>query len=315
MKVSVIIPARNEARLLPGTLDALSKQTLPADQFEVLVVDNGSTDATPEVARERGARVLEVPGVSVGALRNVGAREAQGDILAFLDADCIAHSTWLQNIVEAISTEPSVTGCECAIAEDDTWIAKAWFCLRPSARRRARCIGSANLALPRNVFEEIGGFDEELRTGEDCELCARAAAHLPVYADPSLVVVHLGTPKTLAQFLRREIWHGLGALGTVRHNLFDKPFLGTVGFVACTLVQLIGIVFWLLGRGGSVFLAGSVGVIALLAASVYYRREYLRDAEHAFALGFLYWLFYLGRSISLALAFGRGGHYHGNRGS
>ena len=85
-KVSIIIPAFNEERWLPATLRGLRGLEAAASR-EIIVVDNGSTDRTRDLAREAGATVLVVPGVSVGALRNAGVRLATGDVLAFLDAD------------------------------------------------------------------------------------------------------------------------------------------------------------------------------------------------------------------------------------
>ncbi|MGI0149511.1 MAG: glycosyltransferase, partial [Thermoplasmata archaeon] len=105
--VSVIVPTWNEAKYLPGLFDSLRNQTLAPR--EILVADSGSTDGTAEVAQAAGAIVLEGERRGPGEGRNHGAREAQGDILLFIDADCIAPP----NLVEAVATaldDPQVIG-------------------------------------------------------------------------------------------------------------------------------------------------------------------------------------------------------------
>src|SRR4030042_1435122 len=89
MKISVIIPARNEARLIAGTLKSLQKQSYTGD-YEVVVVDNGSTDNTAEVARECGVRVISAKEQrSVFYARQVGAEATDGDIIVQADADTL----------------------------------------------------------------------------------------------------------------------------------------------------------------------------------------------------------------------------------
>jgi glycosyltransferase involved in cell wall biosynthesis len=85
--VSIILPARNEERSIERALDALNALAYPRERYEVIVVDNGSTDATTRIARSRGVQVLQHPEGRVGAVRNAGAAGATGSILAFLDAD------------------------------------------------------------------------------------------------------------------------------------------------------------------------------------------------------------------------------------
>src|SRR5690606_5957874 len=107
--ITVVIPAFNEQDCLAATLRALQAQDYPAGRVEVIVVDNGSTDRTREIAAALGARVLVRPGVTIAALRNAGAAEARGEILAFLDADCVPAPDWARQAAERLSTGSCVT--------------------------------------------------------------------------------------------------------------------------------------------------------------------------------------------------------------
>src|SRR5215475_9251882 len=99
VSISIIIPALNEEKMIGRCLESLTKLAFARDRFEVLVVDNGSRDKTlmiVESFKDRlNLRVLQQAGVRISALRNLGARAAAGDILAFLDADCLAPTDWL----------------------------------------------------------------------------------------------------------------------------------------------------------------------------------------------------------------------------
>src|SRR4051794_21634078 len=96
LELSVIVPVKDGARSIPVLLDSLAAQTLARDRFEVIVVDNASRDGTGDVARERGATVVEEPVANRSRARNRGAREARADRFAFIDDDCVAAPGWLE---------------------------------------------------------------------------------------------------------------------------------------------------------------------------------------------------------------------------
>ena len=101
--ISIVIPAHNEEAYLPRTLEALKRQNYP--NFEIIVVANGCTDATVEVARDRCKRLIVLSQKNLGVARNLGARMAKGDLIVFLDADTHCQRDTLRRLVEPFSDE------------------------------------------------------------------------------------------------------------------------------------------------------------------------------------------------------------------
>lgn len=301
---SVIIPTYNEERFIRRCLDSIRAQRVAPDQVEIVVVDNGSTDQTLTICQEYTDRILSHPELRVGAMRNQGAAKARGQVLAFIDADCIADAGWLAAAEASLAAGSCVTGDSYDIPSDPHWIERAWFAQEHRGRRATHLIPAGNMIVPRELFLRLGGFNEQLLTGEDAEFCQRAAQIAPVIADDTLRVVHLGNPKTLKKFITREMWHGMGALGSLRLNWNDKPLFGTVAFLVLTLTQIAGLGLAIVGRGSSLFWFGTVGVGLLLAATVAYRLRAIRDWRAVPSLLLLYNVYYFGRSIALLMLLG-----------
>ena len=160
--ISVIVPARDARSTLPATLAGLGDQR-DVEDFEVIVVDDGSTDGTADLARASPLRprVLSAAGVGAAESRNLGARAARAGALAFLDADCQPVPGWLAAGLEALGDADLVQGPICA---------------PPGARvgpydrvlvtpRASPLFESANLFVTREVFQGVGGFEDWLGAG------------------------------------------------------------------------------------------------------------------------------------------------------
>ena len=134
--MTVVIPAYNAERTLGDVLDALAAQGEPVD--EVIVVDDGSTDATAAVAAARGARVVQTDGGGfAGAARNRGWDEATGDIVVFLDSDAIPGLGWGAGLRRALDDFPgAIVGCARTFRGKTSWgwVALAGAMARPSPR-------------------------------------------------------------------------------------------------------------------------------------------------------------------------------------
>lgn len=211
-RVSIVIPMFNEARHIGRTLLAAQAAAHQAQlECELIVVDNGSDDHGPRIANELGARVLIVPGVHIGALRNRGAAIASGEWLAFIDADIEMPADWLKLLVEMEGRQGDVLGLDLDTPRQAPWFAQAWQrrSQRPGARplHRVQWLPSANLLMRRTWFEQVGGFDESLRTGEDKDFSLRlrqAGAQL-LLVNESLAL-HWGYEGSWLEWMSKELW-------------------------------------------------------------------------------------------------------------
>ncbi len=245
--VSVIIPALNEEEMIGRCLQSLAASQFPSEGFEVILVDNGSTDQTLEIAESfRGQltlTILERPGVNISGLRNLGAAAAKGDILAFLDADCLVPFDWIKNACCYLTSEGGgVIGGNIDIPEASRWVARTWYGVGYAPKDgEVTYVPSGNMLMKSSSFRQIGGFDERLKTSEDCELCFRARkAGMSVRAVGKMAVIHVRTPQTLAQFYMRERWHGTHVAKVFFANIRALANVRAVAFAACMLLCGMG---------------------------------------------------------------------------
>jgi len=212
---SIIIPALNEEKHIGGCLESICQLKGNRDEIEVLVADNGSSDGTVAIvnsyASRLNVRAFVCQGLRVGALRNAAAEVASGRFLAFVDADCLVHSNWLETASEILSSCPGIIiGSPYALPSEAGWPARIWHQrFHYDKRGDVSYVPGGNLLVERAVFWKIGGFDPVLRSNEDSQFCSRAKlSGTRVCAFPELAVVHLGAEKNLLHFARRQLWHG-----------------------------------------------------------------------------------------------------------
>jgi rSAM/selenodomain-associated transferase 2 len=179
--VSVIIPTLNEERSIGRTLEAL---TLAAGNIEVIVVDGGSNDATTEIARRWGARII-TSAQGRGIQMHNGARLAQAQTLLFLHADTIVPLEAIDRITELLAKDQLAVGGNCDIRFDgDSRAARLMTWLYPKLEKIGLCYGDSGIFVRASVYEEIGGF-KSFPIFEDVDLVSRLKrrgrmVHLPV---------------------------------------------------------------------------------------------------------------------------------------
>jgi GT2 family glycosyltransferase len=274
-RISFIVPVRNDAARLERCLQSIRANGLPPERFEIVVADNGSTDDSTAVARRYGALVVVIDDAPVAELRNRAARQATGDILAFVDADNEIASSWGEAAIETLRNRGiGATGAQYREPDSGTWVQRAYGYLRghPRGIHDVEWLGSGNLAVPLATFEAVGGFNATLETCEDIDLCARIRRRgLRIVSDARLASIHHGDPATLWSLFRGELWRG-------RDNLrvsFRPPLSWrTIVSALIPVVDLIMIVAALVALAvmtrfratGLYLLGGSATVVAANAA-------------------------------------------------
>lgn len=186
LDVSVIVPTWNEEKYLHKCLRSLKEQA-GNRPIEVVVVDGGSTDRTAEIAEEYADKVLVERGKPVGAARNIGAKAAGGEILAFIDADTVACNGWVNEIVQTLEMNSSAVGVTgptlpyegSRLDELAYHVATGWV-QRLSLRLGLPHVAGFNCAYRKDAFWEAGGFDEHREISEDIMLSLKIRHHGPI---------------------------------------------------------------------------------------------------------------------------------------
>lgn len=217
LEVSVVVPARNTAWCLPEQLEALAAQRTD-HRYEVIVADNGSIDETAEVARRGGARVVDASAArGPGYARNCGVHVARGRHLLFLDADDVVDPDYVDHMVDALEDADLVGARVEQATLNPDWAAEVRTVAQHSGLpvvtvegQEVPWIYGATLGVRREVFEEIGGFDESLVSGEDVDLSIRAGWHGLRLGFARRALLHCRLPHTLPAVFRQGVKYGAG---------------------------------------------------------------------------------------------------------
>lgn len=254
--VSVIVAVRNGASTLPACLAALGAQD--HGLVEVIVVDDGSIDATAAIAEAAGVRVIRTPPVGASAARNLGIEAARGEIVAFTDGDCVAEPDWVSALVGALHTSgatgvggrqvnvfPAAThglrdGFEAffraaSIVSDYT---RGDDRPRPVAHNPSCCSAYVTGAL-----RDVGGFTPGLWPGEDVDLDLRLARRGATFYYVPWAVVHHHRPGTFAWFRGMMRRYGAAERRLVRRHGRART-VDHVPTITTALVALQALLLW-----------------------------------------------------------------------
>jgi len=266
--LSLIIPAYNEAHYIEDCLAGISQSCQQANiQAEIIVIDNGSTDNTADLARRFTTKVFSIERTSISDARNLGVSKATHPIIAFIDSDVVITSTWAQTFIghyqTFIDAPLFIAGCKYAVRSDPSWIEKYWF-----DNIKENLLNGGNIITSKAVFTQINGFDVSLKTGEDYDFCVRAmAANAKLIIDSSFEAIHLGYPRDLKNFMKREIWHGEGDFLSFRHFI-RSPVATIAAFYI--FIQAAAIIFLLTNQPTLGFIA--IFALLLLNAAITIKR-------------------------------------------
>jgi GT2 family glycosyltransferase len=311
--VSFVIPVRNDPVRLKNCLATIARCEYPRELVEVVVADNGSIDDTPAVAAAAGAQVLSLPGIAVGEMRNRAARAARGDVLAFVDADHELGPGWIGSAIATLQLPGvSAAGAPYLQPPNATWVQRCYDSFRDHSEGvfDTPWLGSGNLAIWRQTFLDVGGFDTTLETCEDVDLCQklRRQGHT-LKSDSRMHSVHMGDPKTLRAIFWGELWRGRDNLRVSFRGPMSPRDLPSVIIPVVMLALLAGAMIALLSTpwtgvyGLGVFLASLACCAGLSALRALRMLRRLRgggplDIVRAWLVAAAY---DLGRALSLVI--------------
>jgi glycosyltransferase involved in cell wall biosynthesis len=193
MKVSVVVPAFNEERLLGGALAAIGEamHVFHAAGWvcELIVCDNNSSDRTAEIARAAGATVVFEPVNQIARARNAGAARASGDWLIFVDADSYPSTELLCEVAEAVQSGRCLAGGATVAFETSDPLVRLWLALWNAMSRATRWAAGSFIFCETMAFRQAGGFSEALFAGEEIDLFRRLK-RLARQQHRSIVILH-----------------------------------------------------------------------------------------------------------------------------
>jgi glycosyltransferase involved in cell wall biosynthesis len=238
IQISAILCTYNRADYLRKSIQNLVKQTLDSKFYEIVIIDNHSTDKTKQVVTEEFAgvsnlRYIYEPRLGLSQARNTGWKEAKGEYVAYLDDDAIADSFWLENILKAFKTvtpQPGGIGGKITLiweAAQPDWLppqflpylgALDWSNV-PRILEDHQYIGGGNMAFPRFLLETVGGFNlnlgrkgHNLLSNEELFLSDRIKEEgYSMYYDPGILMGHYVQASRLTKnwFIHRHYWQGV----------------------------------------------------------------------------------------------------------
>ncbi len=279
--VSVIVPVRNRPEEIRACLESLTGLAYPAAKLEIIVVDDASTDHTVDIVERFGeVRLLRMRRHRQASYcRNRAAEVARGEILAFIDSDCLADPAWLKELVPAFDDRSlGALGGWVDAAWEEKGLDRyekvksslkigSWF-KRSGTGERFFYVPACNFLVRRAIFTELGGFREHLHVGEDVDFCWRLqdAGHALEYR-PFGRVAHKHRNHLVA-FCRRRFQYGtsepvLQRLHTSRVKTLYLPWTESLFWVAI-LLGLLLVSPWFLALGGCVLLLEGIRKHALL---------------------------------------------------
>ncbi|MFC4258496.1 glycosyltransferase [Marinobacter lacisalsi] len=299
--VSIVIPAFNEEQYIEQTLISLRQSDYPSNLIEIIVVDNASSDRTPQIAHRYADKVLTLTNGNVGAVRNRGVKESTSDIIIFVDADCLVDRDWVYRGIRRLSENKNcIFGGPYKTREHANWVERLWLLENPNHPRIQPDLLGGCIFVRSVDFKSVGGFNEEMTSGEDSDLSDKFRRQgKTVNISQDLSVVHLGNPQTIGDFLRRQVWHSENYLLFIKSSIRDYTFWIIVFFILSSFTSLFGIL-----SSQIQFAVLGLTSMAALSMTLSLKRLFLtrftpRSLKDSLGIAFLDFLYLVARSIGL----------------
>lgn len=254
-KISVIITIRNSDKTLTKCLMSVLSQNYK--NYEIILVDNGSTDKTRKIAEEFAVndcriKYFFVPKIGRGIARNYGILESTGEIIAMIDADCIAPPDWLKNLIKPIieDDETIVMGGESDLI-GNYWTkniqkSNEQFIQKNSSKKYINIIDTKNFAIEHKVMGELM-FDENLINFEDFDLYLRLSQKYSVLFLPQIKVGHYHQNSFIST-ITKNVNRGYWTIKIYQKHQKDKNIIRHPMFESISIINFIKLPIWLIWR-------------------------------------------------------------------
>jgi len=230
--ITVIIITHNRSFFLKRSLMSLSLQTKKAD--EVIVVDNNSSDDTKKIVlgfkNKLPIKYVFEKNKSFGNARNTGVKNAKGDIILFIDDDCLAEKYWLETLYKETLKNYDIAGGSRTVLGENIFSWTDYFItagplLNPKLKRKERFnLSTSNVAIKKSVFNKIGFFNKQLPLAEDRDFFLRAKNKgLKLIFSPKAKVKDIGFSKNLTTLITRMKRYGFGIMASYLKQKDNEP--------------------------------------------------------------------------------------------
>jgi len=217
IKFSVIIPVYNAMNTVEPCLRAVTQQSFDRKEYEIIVVDDGSTDMTPDIIRKFPVQYFRQENQGPATARNKGAQEAKGEIILFTDADCMPQNNWIEEMVKPFD-DPKVMAVKGAYKTNQSALtarfAQIEFEERFEMLKKVESIDMVDTysaGYRRSIFLSFGGFDSSfpVANNEDTEFSYKMSqAGQRMVFNPNAIVYHLNHPDSIMRYARLKFWRG-----------------------------------------------------------------------------------------------------------
>jgi cellulose synthase/poly-beta-1,6-N-acetylglucosamine synthase-like glycosyltransferase len=314
MNVSVVVPARNAASTIDECLRGLQTQSFPQYRYEVIVVDDGSTDETPGIVEKHDVTLVSQPHGGPAAARNRGVTASEGEIVLFTDADCVPDRNWIAEMIRSFG-DPEVVGVKGVYrTRQKDIVARFVQCeyeerYELMARRRwIDFIDTYSAGYRREVFLAQGGFDTQYPNAsvEDQELSFRLAERgYKMVFNPQAIVYHQH-PKTLAAYSRRKFNIGYWKMRVLRTHpgkaVSDSHTPQTLKVQMVLVLTTMALALLGMWRVSCCFAAGLSFLLLLVSVTPFSLRALRKDPP----VGLISPLLLFVRALALGLGMVRG---------
>ena len=274
MKISVIVPAYNAQKTIHQSIEALLAQEYPKERYEVIIIDDGSSDGTADVVKAYPVKYMHQRNQGPATARNAGAREAGGEIILFTDSDCVPFANWIAEMVKPFEDKEVVAVKGAYKNKQKSMVARfaqLEFEERFEMLKKAESIDMVDTysaGYRKDIFLQMGGFDPyfPVANNEDTELSYRMSKlGYKMVFNPNAIVYHLNHPSSIRRYTKLKFWRGYWR--TVVYKRFPDKMIKDTYTPQTLKLQILFLLLFIAAIPFAVAFSKGVYLLIILAIS------------------------------------------------